>query len=707
MESHSHHYVHAQQSVSPTDYYSGHGLALTSSAALPAQAVQPGPRSYKSRKYRPCDFCRARQVACKIDESPPCNLCSAHGRECTFLERPKKKRRPNASSIGSGEAASASNQHFDVSATPLSPGFIAQFNQEQSYNGLSGHDPALSSPDQLQSNHNDASPIFNMDPYLLSGGIRIAPLDSRTSRSARFIGETGESTPYLLKYCKYDTNDECTISKLTYRRIQRSMNHDSLSSERYEPPVVFMLADDSLAQKAEPRAEEHVLQKARKDIEGMFTEQEALRLIGLFLRYVYPYFPILSKSELCPNGPVLPSVLQTLPFSLLSAIYASSLPFMLYDDLLSTTLIHSPPPAHQLFRITWLYIMQELHTPRLATLQACLLLLQRAPTNRYTTDTPWKMSLVGWTVSLAHSLGLQRECCGWSSIPTWEMNLRKRLFYAVFIMDKWASLGAGMPSHIKTDDFDVLPLLDSDLEPPSLDPNSTAVPGFLEPDADSNHFRLLVELTIILSDIMGSYYTIRATQRTSKNFNLSLDLARSLRKSLTDWKDSLPPALAMRQSGRFDSRVDTRISGNPSLSLANIVATMTLFRALLRPLENLSSAEEQDRSIVDGRLAVRAGAKECAKEVVEFVENLGRGSLDAFWHSWSRANFAIASSFLMQLLVTSQNDVETNEIDGLVARWRWAMRIGSGSTGNGLMSLGLIRLDGLLLENGTTHPAAG
>lgn len=60
---------------------------------------------------------------------------------------------------------------------------------------------------------------------------------------------------------------------------------------------------------------------------------------------------------------------------------------------------------------------------------------------------------------------------------------------------------------------------------------------------------------------------------------------------------------------------------------------MTLFRALLRPLANLTTLEEEDRGIVGSRLAVRAGAKECAKEVVEFVENLGRGALDAFWHS--------------------------------------------------------------------------
>lgn len=57
----------------------------------------------------------------------------------------------------------------------------------------------------------------------------------------------------------------------------------------------------------------------------------------------------------------------------------------------------------------------------------------------------------------------------------------------------------------------------------------------------------------------------------------------------------------------------------------------------------------------------------------------------------------------MQLFLTSETEVERSEINDLVARWRWAMRIGSGNTGNGLMSLGLLRLDGLLLENGTGH----
>ena len=542
--------------------------------------------------------------------------------------------------------APASIQQYDVTAAQLSPGFIAQYNDEQAFNGLNGHngmgvDPD-SSPNQLHhlGQNQDASPIHYMDPYLqmMQGGIRIRPLDSQATRCARFIGETGESNPYLLRHYRYDDNDECTISKLTYRRIKSTSNQNAMSGEKGEPPVVFMLADDSMAQKGEPRVEEDVLAKARSEIVNLFTEQEALRLIGLFFRFVYPYFPILSKSEVFLNGQISPSVLHTLPMSLLSAMYATALPFMLYDDLLATTIVHSPPSSQQLFRISWLFVTQELHTPRLATLQACLLLLQRAPTNRYTTDTPWKTSLVGWTVSLAQILGLTKECSDWTSIPTWEMTLRKRLWYGVFIMDKWASLGAGMPSHIRSEDWDVLSLIESDFEPASLDSNSNAIP-FLDPEADSSHFRLLSELTMILSDIMDSYYSLRATQRTSKDFTLSLELARSLRSRLKMWNDSLPPALALRQPERLDSRGMARLSGNPSLSLAYIVATMTLFRALLRPLANLTTVEEEDHGIVGSRLAVRAGAKECAKEVVEFVENLGRGALDAFWHSCSSSHF--------------------------------------------------------------------
>jgi hypothetical protein len=61
----------------------------------------------------------------------------------------------------------------------------------------------------------------------------------------------------------------------------------------------------------------------------------------------------------------------------------------------------------------------------------------------------------------------------------------------------------------------------------------------------------------------------------------------------------------------------------------------------------------------------------------------------------------------MQLLVICENETELEEINDLVSRWRWAMRLGSGSTGSGLMSLGLLRLDGMMLENNSNGQSQG
>ncbi|KAI9742412.1 MAG: hypothetical protein M1818_003945 [Claussenomyces sp. TS43310] len=714
-------YTHVN-TLSPSDFFNAVELP-------PTPVVQPGPRNYKSRKYRPCDFCRARQVACKIDVSPPCQLCTNHGRECTFVERPKKKRRPNASRNGS--ISDLQNGHslrpIDPALTldhqlhhqlhhqqqqqqqhhPLTdPSFVPQYDERLFDRSLASEhylNPQASfSQSPLQQHpilQQDASPDYSNPSPILPMGPQERPLDSHSKRSARFVGETGESNPYLLRHYHYNDNDECTVSKLTYRRIKRLSQAVDQQSGKGEPPVVFMLADDSFAQKGEPRIEDDVLAKSRHEVSSMFTEEEALRLVALYFRFVNPYFPILAMSEMLANGNVSIDALRALPLSLAASLYATALPFILYDDLLATSLVHSPPSPQQLYRISWLAVVQELHTPRLATLQACLFLLQRAPTNRFTTDTPWKTSLVGWTVSLAQTLGLTNECSDWVGIPSWEMCLRKRLWHGVYIMDKWASLGAGMPSHIRKEDYDVLQLLPSDCEPIAHDQDSSqmAFPGPTEADG---HFRLLSDLTLILSDIVDSYYSLRATKRTSKDLTLSLDLAKPLRTRLRAWNDSLPPALSLRGSGYLDSRGLAKLSGNASLSLAYIVANMTIFRALLRPLENLSTVEEADHGIVGSRRAVRTGARECAKEVVDFVEQLPRVHLDAFWHSWSRSNFAIASSFLMQLLLTAESSAESVEITDLVSRWRAAMRMGSGATGSGLMSLGLLRLDGLLRENG-------
>lgn len=113
-----------QASIASNDYFNGGGrggleLAIPQQLSHP---IQPGPRSYKSRKYRPCDFCRARQVRCAISSAPPCELCMSHGRSCTFVDRPKKKRRPNLTASNDDQSSGSTtstcmSQHYTMEFT--------------------------------------------------------------------------------------------------------------------------------------------------------------------------------------------------------------------------------------------------------------------------------------------------------------------------------------------------------------------------------------------------------------------------------------------------------------------------------------------------------------------------------------------------------------------------------------------------------------
>jgi hypothetical protein len=362
------------------------------------------------------------------------------------------------------------------------------------------------------------------------------------------------------------------------------------------------------------------------------------------------------------------AALVSLPLSLVAAIYATVLPFMLYDDYLATAVVHSAPSAIRLYRICWTAINEEMHSPRLATLQACLLLLQRPPTNRYIMDTPWRWSCTAWTVSLANILGVCKSCAGWVQIPAWERRLRGRLWWATYVIDKWSLFGAGMPSHIHDDNFDV-PEPTLDTRPVSESAGSFPFPES-EPDdllSTTPHFYHLVHLTIILTEISNAFYSIRGTSQTASNLALTLERAKPLRARLKEWKEASTDAIAsIGQSTtlRSDSHspeasahglLETQdtdgsetLDGNASLRLAYIVAVMTLYRALLRAIENTTEAANNGVNMEShnaGRSAILTGARECAKEAVEFAEDLrSRGAVgvwDAFWHSCKLMIFSL------------------------------------------------------------------
>lgn len=138
-----------------------------------------------------------------------------------------------------------------------------------------------------------------------------------------------------------------------------------------------------------------------------------------------------------------------IPASLRGVIYGLACPFWDRDETLK-----SLPALDQgeLFEYAHAALNRELDSPKLSTLQSCLLVLHENPPLTGTTESPRNWTLACQATSCAQCLGLHADPSLWS-IPDWEKRLRKRLWWATFVTDKWASLGHGNSSHISHESF--------------------------------------------------------------------------------------------------------------------------------------------------------------------------------------------------------------------------------------------------------------
>ncbi|KAB2574569.1 putative transcriptional regulatory protein [Lasiodiplodia theobromae] len=586
-------------------------------------------RPYKSRSKRPCDFCRYKRAACLLAAAPPCELCSRYGRPCTFLENPAKRRRCNPDHDTDIDLA-----HTDAAVSPVAA-------------SPDSSRPHRSPPELAPPLASDSAPDPSHEP---------PSLDAGSSHNAQIVGLSGEADPYLLRLYRFDTNDQCSFQQLSIRNVGLS---DGV-------PVQFMVQDNSLASKAQPGDFGKSVSAIRAEVTGMVEDAVGKRLIRLFFRYVQPYFPVLSYERIVRTMDCDPS---TIPTCLLAAIYGHALPFCVFDDRLCVE-VYKPPSSDDLFQLAWQSALPQYHTPSLSVVQTLLLLVQRRPTNRHVADTPFKWTMMAEIFALAQTLGLNIDPSNWS-IPHWERRLRRRLAWAVYVQDKWLSLNFGRSSHIQMDDWDVEPLSQDDFDS-SDSPTQSVL---------CEHFLHLVSLTQIVAQIQSNLFSLRATRHLSRSLEATFDAAKPLRIALAEWSQARP--LIAAQPSRTLASQD--LDGNGSLRLAYITAKISIFRALLRPQISEASPE--------ARAALRTGAISVAREMYDFATGLETHHLEAFWPSYSRVNFAIASNFMVLLFASSLTEPDARESLALLNRWRSLLRIKSRSCN--MLNLSLLRLDAM------------
>ncbi|KAJ6127264.1 hypothetical protein N7523_002876 [Penicillium sp. IBT 18751x] len=258
--------------------------------------------------------------------------------------------------------------------------------------------------------------------------------------------------------------------------------------------------------------------------------------------------------------------------------------------------------------------------PRLETIQArliqCLYLLSSSRANEC-----WYS--FGTALQIVTALGLHRKCPVKPSKKVctyFELELRKRIFWSVYTLDKYLSIMFGRPRLLHDEDIDQeLPdeMNDEDLleEDPSRRSGSTDSMMI----ASILHYRL----GLILGDISRQLYSIKPPSRISP-----LEKAVRLTSELEKWKASVPPLF---NSVRPTSLIPPLCRQSQVLQLAYSHAMIHVTRSFL-----LNDFTDLSRRPRDPHPMVSAHAQKCigaAEDIMTLVDSLAQQTLltQSFW----------------------------------------------------------------------------
>lgn len=258
--------------------------------------------------------------------------------------------------------------------------------------------------------------------------------------------------------------------------------------------------------------------------------------------------------------------------------------------------------------------------PRLETIQArliqCLYLLSSSRANEC-----WYS--FGTTLQVVTALGLHRKSpveVSKKACTYFELELRKRIFWSVYTLDKYLSIMFGRPRLLHDEDIDQeLPdeMNDEDLleEDPSRRTGST--------DSMMTASVLHYRLGLILGDISRQLYSINPLSRTSP-----LETAVRLTSDLENWKASVPPIF---KSIRPTSLIPPLCRQSQVLQLAYSHAMIHVTRSfLLNDFTDLSRRPRDPHPMVSAHVQKCIGA---AEDIMTLVDSLAQQTLfiQSFW----------------------------------------------------------------------------
>ncbi|KAL2825671.1 fungal-specific transcription factor domain-containing protein [Aspergillus pseudoustus] len=564
-------------------------------------------RQARSRKNRPCDACRRRKTACVINVEPPCVFCRSRGLPCRALTEPKTPSRagvphtrtgaPEAVHSAASESASPSLSQDPVPAAVVHDGFVHPSSEPRTGSHPPGEPPA----ENVQS------------------------LEDTPARTAHSMGLASEQDPHFLSLFGSVLLSEQDEIDAKYVQVHPG---GSGSDPDHHPPIHFLLLEDGF-----PAHTNQAMQEASDAIEALVSPHGPA-LVRLYFRHVHPAFAVVSKGRFLRQ---YHEDKKRLPASLRSAVYALACVFWARDETLPKP---RPFEQHQLTDHAHASLRRELEAPNLYKLQACLLLMHIVPPDIDSVETPSLWMLAAQATACAQMIGLHQDPTEWC-IPAWEKKLRKKLWWAVYVIDCWSAVCHGNPAHIATGTFNTRP---PDMEDLRFDEDIPAELLYLVDDRDTA-FRIpdgarFLEMVHIARDMRAVLDCSCQIGSTAQTRDSLVDVYDRLK----EWRNLVPSCLAAEP-----------FINNGSVHLSYYATQALLFRGLMYPVIRGSAATANSNFV-----QWLPKALDEFEAFTFFMETLTNDDLAGFWIRHSRSQLILCGNFLIYLflLATEPRDIE-------------------------------------------------
>ncbi|TKA54217.1 hypothetical protein B0A49_10372 [Cryomyces minteri] len=570
----------------------------------------------RTRRERPCDACRRRKSRCVIHEGAAlCVLCEFHKQDCTFVQSPQPRKRK----LDTGEKSNVVMKKRPAASDPPA-------NSPQN----SSTTAKISKPPR---------PVEQKDTSILA-----ETLGLQRRRHCRYVGRTTALDPTLIGLTQFDMRNESTFDLGTLRKVNE---HEYFTMYPDEDSQTY--GDDADALNAVEQA----------------VSPYGPALIDIYFRTIHPSFPIIQEQVFLDR---LRNHDRNFNPPLLAGMYILALNWWAQDPKLASL---PKPDSKKLEEIASRSLASAMQRPKLSTMQAGLLMLQRPDADSW--------SLTTQLIAVGQELGLHLDCSDWA-IPVWERGLRKRIAWALYIQDKWSSLVHGRPSHIFAANWAVKPITDDDFAEDA--PVTTR--GVHKSEAEATEtargqtiFMQMISLTAIMAEVVDTFYT----QSAIRDFDaagphatrLILERVKPVQIKLKDWFAALPHSTRMASSNLTDNTT-TLLSPTGYLHLGYFATEITLHRRIIQSLRPAST----DPYLLH---ICRAAAKTRLISAMDFVNRLRPEHLRAFWYSASKINFTLIGTFGSLLWATAPGQEEADFYRTRLLEYRWTLSVSSKRAG--------------------------